>query len=280
MKPLKTLLAGGIIIISHSPAFAETTTGLYLGGSIGQTELIDYELYESDEWQTLMNNIKSTAGNSSVTSASISDPIDENSETGVSIFAGIRIAQFIGVEGALSYHGSAKSELSSTSTYTTTEGQFTESLTAEAETLTYSFKGSLNLYWELNPGIELYSKLGAHYWYRSYEEEVQYKLDAPDSANSLLIRTEPNYNEKGFSPFIGIGFQWQLAPDISVRLETEYLPIDSDKRTDWDIQSYSLGVVYRFGAKGRGSFSNNDETISDKVTACDKKYEELFKFCK
>jgi len=184
-----------------------------------------------------------------VTSASISDPTDDNSETGVSIFAGIRFTQFIGIEGALSYHGKAESELSSKSTYTTTEGQFTETLTAEAETLTYSFKGSLNLYWELNPGIELYSKLGAHYWYRSYEEEVRYQLDAPDPANSLSIQIAPNYNEKDFSPFISIGFQWQLAPDVSVRLEAEYLPIDSDKRTDWDLQSYSLGFVYRFGAR-------------------------------
>ncbi len=278
MKTLQILLTGGAILITHSTVLAETHTGFYVGGNIGSTELIDYELYKNSEWKALTDNFRATSGNSSVTDISISDPEDKNSETSTSLFAGIRLTQLLGVEAGLAYHGKATSEMSSNLTYVASEGQFTESLTAEAETLTYSLKASVNLYWELPNDIEVYGKLGGHYWIRDYEENVSYQLTAPDPDNSLSINVSSDFDEKELSPFIGLGLQWRLAPNVSLRLEAEYLVIDSDKRTDWDMQSYSLGFVYRFGVT-ESSNRRKENGARNKATACNEQHKDLFRFC-
>lgn len=281
MKTLPILLVGGAAaIVAHSNAIASENQGLYVGIGVGQTQLIDYELYQNDEWQSLIDGMRSTSGSSAVTSSSIGDPEDKNSETSISFFGGLRFSQWLGVEGGIAYHGIANSEMSASTSYTTGAGDFSESLTAEAETLTYSGKGSLNIYWEMHPGIELYGKLGAHYWVREYKEDVVYSLSAPDPANSITSVATRDFDDSTISPYVGIGFQWEIASDAAVRIGAEYYSVESDKRTDWDMTSASIEFIYRFGVEEPGIFHRESKGASKEgTTACNEKYRDLFSHC-
>lgn len=54
-------------------------------------------------------------------------------------------------------------------------------------------------------------------------------------------------DDDDMSPKMGLGLQYDLTPNVAMRIEAERYDVKHDMFRDRDVDMYSLGVVYRFG---------------------------------
>jgi OOP family OmpA-OmpF porin len=200
-----------MLFLALSAALAATSaqaadTGFYVGGSLGQSKINDFEGSDFDA------ELLATLGLPSSTST-------DDTDTGWKAFAGYRIMKYLAVEGAYTDFG----EFTANSTL----ALGTVNTTIEADAWTVSALGIL----PLGDQFSLFARLGVNFW------------NADISAvgtGSGGVATESG-SEDGTDMVYGVGAAYSFNQNLSVRGEWERYDFD-----DGDVDLWSAGLSWNF----------------------------------
>ncbi len=210
-----TALIGALVAASLGPAQAQVLQPAdYAGVSGGRARALDMD-------NASVN--RALAGQGLPTST---DAIDRQA-TGWKVFAGHRFGPNFAVEGGYTWLG---------------RYDFHGQIIADPGTVNSQFKAeSINAFavgilpW--TPEFEAFAKAGVGFW--------RAKLSANGTFAGRSSRAE---SARGWSPILGVGLQYHLAPQWTLRAEAErFFNIGKADRTGrTEIDLYSLGVQYHF----------------------------------
>jgi opacity protein-like surface antigen len=210
-----TALIGALVAASLGPAQAQVLQPAdYAGVSGGRARALDMD-------HASVN--RALAGQGLPTNT---DAIDRQA-TGWKVFAGHRFGPNFAVEGGYTWLG---------------RYDFHGQIIADPGTVNSQFKAeSINAFavgilpW--TPEFEAFAKAGVGFW--------RAKLSANGTFAGRSSRAE---SARGWSPILGVGLQYHLAPQWTLRAEAErFFNIGKADRTGrTEIDLYSLGVQYHF----------------------------------
>jgi OOP family OmpA-OmpF porin len=201
----KLAVAIGFMTLSAS-AFAQGTApgNFYMGLSAGQTN-VD-------------TGIGGTTGTASL----------DETDTGFKIFAGVKIDNIWSAELQYADFGkiSLKGNSGDTFTYQGEQYQFTAN-NAELSLKATSFGGAIVAGYDVSKVVRPFAKIGLHRW------------DSEASESSTA--GSGSLSDSGTDIFYGVGVQFSLTNQISVRLEAEEYKFDDEKA-----RLVSIGFAYQF----------------------------------
>lgn len=149
----------------------------------------------------------------------------DNSDTAFRVFGGLDVNRYLGVELAYTDFGKVNGESQSTGGPVYTPG----SVLFEADSTAFSLAAVGR--WPLQSGFGAYGKLGMARW----------STDSSLRNNALSTGT---VSDDGTDPFLALGLSYDLSPSLSLQLEAaRYFNV-----WDYDMDTFTAGVTYRFGA--------------------------------
>lgn len=145
----------------------------------------------------------------------------EDGSAGWKIFGGARFNPMFGTELAYTKLGTAEKK-----------GKVgTENVYVKNEVAGYQLSGVAYLPINVVPNLELIGKGGAMFWERDTKESL-------DNAGDQTA-------DKGISPLVGIGAQYQLNQNLHVRGEWEHVfNTGSGSEHETDANNYTVGFMY------------------------------------
>lgn len=198
------------LMLACSPLAAMAAdAGFYVGLSLGQAEL--------DSGAGDIKSALEAAGATGVV-ASV-----DNTDLGWKLFGGYQLNKYFGVEVAYVDMG----EFTTDATYTTPLGSPVHG-SAEGDGGLFSVVGTL----PVGETFAVFGKMGAFVW------------DVDATASNSFGMLEDNYN--GTTLAYGLGANWQLSRNISLRGELERLKDIGPDDGEADVDLYSLGAAYHF----------------------------------
>lgn len=204
-KQLLLLTLSAVLGVTSAQA---ADSGFYVGGSIGRSEVSDFDGSDFDaEFATL--------GLTSSTSI-------DDTDTGWKAFAGYRVMKYLAVEGAYTDFG----EFSANSTITAPSAGVVNS-TVEADAWTVSALGIL----PLGDQLSLFARLGVNFWNTDISAAGTGSGSVASASNS----------DDGTDWVYGLGAAFSFTKNLSVRGEWERYDFD-----DADVDLLSAGVSWNF----------------------------------
>lgn len=145
----------------------------------------------------------------------------EDGSAGWKVFGGARFNPMFGTELAYAQLGTAEKK-----------GKVgVENVYVKNEAAGYQLSGVAYLPINIVPNLELMGKGGAMFWERDTKES----LDNAGDKN----------HDKGISPLVGMGAQYQLNQNLHVRGEWEHVfNIGSGSQHETDANNYTVGLMY------------------------------------
>ena len=244
-----TLIAAAVMVATS--ASAAERSGFYIGGDVGQS---NWNLTERDanDLADALAEVLDGAGNATVLST---DNDFSDTDTTYSLFVGYQILPWLAVEATWMDLGSMNVETSGTYGYTTvnpppvgvpTGGSY--SARTEFESSGPAASALLML-----PFMDVWNVYGRLGYYMG-DNELSAKFDAQDTR--LGVNIGPPYAAKlsesddsgVFMWGAGVSYTWDQR--VSFRLEytniTDVIELGGDNASD--MERFTLGVAYRFGA--------------------------------
>jgi len=183
-------------------------TGFYVGGSLGQSKVSDFDGSDFD----------AELASAGFTSSTSSDDTD----TGWKAFAGYRIMKYLAVEGAYTDFG----EFTANSIITAPSAGIVNSK-VEAEAWTVSALGIL----PLGDKFSLFARLGVNFW----------NVDGTVTGTGSGGVASESVSDDGTDWVYGVGAAYNLTKNLSVRGEWERYDFD-----DGDVDLLSAGISLNF----------------------------------
>lgn len=215
MKSIQISAALGaslLIGLTASPAFAEDS-GWYLGGNYGRSEA------KIDE-----RKIRDNLQDSGFTTTRFSD---DESDHGYKLFGGYQFNRHFAIEGGYFDLGSFDFRAE-----TLPPGSLDGKI--EIDGFNLDLVGIL----PLAERFSLFGRLGANH------AEANADLRGSGAVNVL----EPNSSKRDTNLKFGVGAQWAVSERLGLRAEAERYRIDDSFDNRGDIDLFSLGLIFRFGA--------------------------------
>lgn len=182
-------------------------TGFYVGGSVGQSKISDWD-------GSAFDAAFASAGATSTTST-------DDTDTGWKLFAGYRFMKYLAVEAAYTDFGEATAH-----SVITAPSAGTVDVTAEVTSWTISALGIL----PLGDNFSLFARAGANFW------------DADLSATGTGSgSTAVSTSDDGTDWVWGVGAAYSFTPNLGVRAEWERYDLDGS-----DIELLSVGLSWNF----------------------------------
>jgi len=216
MKQAKTPWLPGLlaiaVMLSSSPAMAQYT-GWYGGGNVGQSRAnIDHD------------GINSHLFDQGFTSVFITD---EDHHVGYKLFGGYQLGRFFSIEGG--YFDLGKF------------GYLAETIPAATVDAEIKVRG-LNLdlvgFLPITEQFSAFARAGVNHA----------KVKGTFMGTGAVNVTMPTTSERDTNYKFGFGLQYFLSERLGLRIEAERYRIDDSLDNKGDIDLFSLGMVYRFGA--------------------------------
>jgi OOP family OmpA-OmpF porin len=203
------------LAVIASPFAVAADSGGYLGASVGQSRA------KIDD-----TRITSSLLGAGFTAVSI---VDDDRDTGYKLFGGYRFNRNFAVEAGIFDLGTLFSFVATTAPAGTLSGDI------QVRGVNLDLVGIL-------PFTEKFSALG--------RVGVQY-AESKDrfSGTGAVVVTNPNPKEKDTNYKFGLGLQYDFTDSLGVRAEAERYRINDAVGNKGDVDLYSVGLVYRFGAK-------------------------------
>lgn len=203
-----------ILFLALSAALAVTSvqaadTGFYVGGSLGQSKVNDFNGADIDA------ELLSDFGLTSSTST-------DDTDTGWKAFAGYRFMKYLAVEGAYTNFGEATAN-----TIVTAPGAGIVNTTVESEAWTVSALGIL----PLGDRFSLFGRLGVNFW----------NVDVSATGTGSGGTASASDSDDGTDWVYGVGAAFSINKNLSVRGEWERYDFD-----DGDVDLWSAGISWNF----------------------------------
>lgn len=202
-----------VLFLALSAALGVSTaqaadTGFYVGGSLGQSKVNDFDGADLDA--------------ELATQGIISSSTTDDTDTGWKVFAGYRIMKYLAVEGAYTNFGEATAH-----SVVTSPSSGTVDTTLEAEAWTVSALGIL----PLGDNFSLFARLGVNFW----------NADISAVGTGGGVTAVASGGDDGTDMVYGVGAVYSFTKNLSVRGEWERYAFD-----DADVDLWSAGISWSF----------------------------------
>jgi OOP family OmpA-OmpF porin len=214
-KACGTLIAMGITAVASMAVVADDS-GWYVGGNVGESRATIDEA-------KIVDGLK----DSGFTTTSITD---DDRHFGFKVFGGYQFDRFLAVEGGYFDLG---------------QFGFT------ADTLPAgSYRGNIKLdgaNLDLVGTLPFTDRFGA---FARVGVEYAYARDSFAGSGMVVVPVSGRWEQATNAKF-GFGLQYAFTPSLAMRLEAERYRIDDPVEHGADMDLYSIGLLYRFGARAR-----------------------------
>ena len=171
----------------------------------------------------------------------------DDSGLGWKLFAGYNFNQYFGAEFAYvdldEVKAGGKADIKGSIRDVNFSAEVSGELSGEINGFTFAGVGR----YPVTDQLDIFAKAGGFYW----DIDLKAKLSGSGDLGSVPFdrSISPSLSDSGISYVFGLGAEYDITENLSLRAEWERYGYDYDKnniRTDGDVDFFSAGVVYAF----------------------------------